>query len=124
MKIGFNLLLWTAHVQREHWPILENLKRTGYDGVEIPVFEGEPAHYAELGRHLKQLGLETTAIALFPSLDVNPIGDTPEQRAAGIAHSAAAGRGALCEFILTNPSVCETIQLLHSLPLMAWPSGR
>ena len=86
MKIGFNLLLWTAHVQREHWPILENLKRTGYDGVEIPVFEGEPAHYAELGRHLKQLGLETTAIALFPSLDMNPIGDTPEQRAAGIKH--------------------------------------
>ena len=86
MKIGFNLLLWTAHVQREHWPILESLKRTGYDGVEIPVFEGEPAHYAELGRHLKQLGLETTAIALFPSLDVNPIGDTPEQRAAGLKH--------------------------------------
>jgi hypothetical protein len=44
MKVGFNLLLWTAHVQREHWPILEDLKRTGYDGVEIPVFEGEPAH--------------------------------------------------------------------------------
>jgi D-psicose/D-tagatose/L-ribulose 3-epimerase len=86
MKIGFNLLLWTAHVQREHWPILEDLKRTGYDGVEIPVFEGEPAHYAELGRHLKQLGLEPTAIALFPSLDLNPIGDSLEQRAAGLKH--------------------------------------
>jgi D-psicose/D-tagatose/L-ribulose 3-epimerase len=86
MKIGFNLLLWTAHVQREHWPIFEDLKRTGYDGVEIPVFEGEPAHYAELGRHLKQLGLETTAIALFASPEMNPIGDTPEQRAAGLKH--------------------------------------
>ena len=52
MKIGFNLLLWTASVQRGHWPILEDIKRTGYDGVEIPVFEGAPAQYAELGREL------------------------------------------------------------------------
>ncbi len=86
MKIGFNMLLWTAHVQLEHWPVLEDLKRTGYDGVEIPIFEGEPAHYAELGRHLRQLGLDSTGIALFPSVDMNPIGETPEQRAAALKH--------------------------------------
>ena len=85
MKIGFDLLLWTAHVQHEHWPLFEDLKRTGYDGVEIPIFEGAPDHYAEIGRHLKQLGLEATGIALFPTLDMNPIGG-PEQRAAGLKH--------------------------------------
>ncbi len=35
MKLGFNLLLWATHVTEEHWPILEKLKATGYDGVEI-----------------------------------------------------------------------------------------
>jgi D-psicose/D-tagatose/L-ribulose 3-epimerase len=86
MKIGFNLLLWTAHVGREHWPILADLKNCGYDGVEIPVFEGDPAHYAELGGELRRLGLEATAIALFPSVEMNPIGDDPAQRAAGLKH--------------------------------------
>ncbi len=86
MKIGFNMLLWTAHVQPEHWTILEDLKRVGYDGAEIPIFEGEPSHYAELGRRLKEIGLEPTGIALFPGVDMNPIGDAPEQRAAGLKH--------------------------------------
>jgi D-psicose/D-tagatose/L-ribulose 3-epimerase len=86
VKIGFNMLLWTAHVQRDHWHILEDIKRTGYDGVEIPLFEGEPGHYAELGRHLEQLGLQSTGIALFPSVEMNPIGAAPEQRAAALKH--------------------------------------
>lgn len=86
MKIGFNLLLWTTNVQSAHWSILEDIKRTGYDGVEIPIFEGPADHYAELGRHLEQLGLEATGIAIVPSEDMNPIGATPEQRAAGLKH--------------------------------------
>jgi D-psicose/D-tagatose/L-ribulose 3-epimerase len=86
MKIGFNMLLWTAHVQPEHWDVIEDLKRTGYHGVEIPIFEGEPEHYSELGRKLHEIGLEATGIALFPSSELNPIGETPEQRAAALRH--------------------------------------
>jgi D-psicose/D-tagatose/L-ribulose 3-epimerase len=86
VKIGFNMLLWTAHVQPEHWAILEDLKRTGYDGVEIPVFEGEPAHYAEIGRRLGHLGLESTGIAIIPGIEMNPIGEAREQRAAALKH--------------------------------------
>jgi len=86
MKIGFNLLLWTAHVQREHLPILEDIQRCGYDGVEIPIFEGSPEHYAELGHELERIGLEATGIALFPTVDMNPIGADPRQRAAGLEH--------------------------------------
>jgi D-psicose/D-tagatose/L-ribulose 3-epimerase len=86
VKIGFDLLLWTAHVRPEHWPVLEELKRTGYDGVEIPLFEGEPAHYVALGRRLEQMGLQSTGIALFPSVEMNPIGAAPEQRAAALKH--------------------------------------
>jgi D-psicose/D-tagatose/L-ribulose 3-epimerase len=86
MKIGFNLLLWTAHVERQHWPILADLKRCGYDGVEVPVLEGTPEHFAELGRELDRLGLERTASALFPTLAMNPIGPDAAQREAGLQH--------------------------------------
>ena len=43
MKLGFNLLLWTTHVVDEHVPLFDRLKATGYDGVEIPLFEGDVA---------------------------------------------------------------------------------
>src|SRR4051794_15367526 len=45
MKFGMNLLLWTGHVTQEHFPLLAQLKRAGYDGVELPLFEGDAAHY-------------------------------------------------------------------------------
>jgi D-psicose/D-tagatose/L-ribulose 3-epimerase len=86
MKIGFNLLLWTAHVEQQHWPVLKELKNCGYDGVEVPVFAGSPDHYAELGRELDRLGLERTTIALFPSTEMNPIGPDAAQREASLRH--------------------------------------
>jgi D-psicose/D-tagatose/L-ribulose 3-epimerase len=85
LNIGFKLLLWTANVQRDYWPILEDVKRTGYDGVEIPVFDGAPAQYAELGRQLERLGLEAT-IGIIPSVEVNTIGASPDQRAGALKH--------------------------------------
>ena len=83
MKIGFCMLLWTTNVTAQHRPILEDLKATGYDGVEIPVFEGTPDYYAKLGRILDEIGLERTSISIIPSLDKNLVGDA-EQRKAGL----------------------------------------
>ena len=56
MKLGFNLLLWTTHVVDEHVPLFDRLKAVGYDGVEIPLFEGEVRHYSRLSRNLKDAG--------------------------------------------------------------------
>jgi D-psicose/D-tagatose/L-ribulose 3-epimerase len=36
-------------------PFLQNIKKAGYDTVEIPVFEGTPEHYARLGQVLDKL---------------------------------------------------------------------
>ena len=66
MKIGFCMLLWTTHVTDAHRAIIEDIKATGYDGIEIPVFEGSPDHYAKLGRMLDEIGLERTAITRHP----------------------------------------------------------
>lgn len=31
MEIGFNMLLWTHSVTEEHFPMIAELKNTGYD---------------------------------------------------------------------------------------------
>jgi D-psicose/D-tagatose/L-ribulose 3-epimerase len=67
MKLGFNLLLWTTHVVDEHVPLFQRLKATGYDGVEIPLFEGDVAHYERLGRNLKDAGLGSSAVTVLPT---------------------------------------------------------
>lgn len=84
MKIGFNLLLWTTHLEDRHLPIVEDLKRTGYDGVEVPVFGGESVHFQMLGRQLTDLGLERTAVSALTALDVNPLDPDPAARAKAV----------------------------------------
>ncbi len=66
MLLGFNLLLWTTHVTDEHFPLFGALRRAGYDGVELPIFEGEPAHFARIGRVLKDEGLRCTGVTVLP----------------------------------------------------------
>lgn len=88
MRIGFNMLLWTGKVGPEHYAVLEDIKKTGYDGVEIPIFEGRTADYAKLGNHLKDIGLAPGGLTVFSSPDANPIGQTAAQRKAALAHMA------------------------------------
>ena len=64
MKIGFCMLLWTTSVGSEHRALLEDIKATGYDGVEVPIFGGTPENYAEIAVMLDEIGLERTAISL------------------------------------------------------------
>jgi D-psicose/D-tagatose/L-ribulose 3-epimerase len=84
VKIGFCMLLWTTSVSEKHRQLLENIKATGYDGVEIPVFEGSPADYTAIGKMLDQIGLERTAISAIPSPDLNPLSKNPETRARAV----------------------------------------
>jgi D-psicose/D-tagatose/L-ribulose 3-epimerase len=72
MKIGMNLLLWTAKVGEAQYPLLNSLKKIGFDGVEIPVFEGSSQEYKALGAELRNQGLGATAVTVM-SPDANPI---------------------------------------------------
>jgi D-psicose/D-tagatose/L-ribulose 3-epimerase len=72
MKTGMNLLLWTTHVTTEHFPILSKLKQTGFDGVEIPLFEGAAAHYKTIRKELDRLGLGCTTVTVATP-EANPI---------------------------------------------------
>lgn len=82
MKYGFNLLLWTGHVTDEHLPLIKALKKAGYDGVELPLFEGTPDHYAKLGDHLRKLNLGVTAVSVLGAGHNSLSNDKTERQAA------------------------------------------
>lgn len=87
MKIGINLLLWTGHVTQEHIPVLKALKDTGFDGVEVPVFDiSDEAHYRWLGRVLDDIGLQRTVVAIIPDDAHSPISPDAADRARGVDH--------------------------------------
>ena len=50
MLTGMNLLLWTSYVTAEHFPLFAKLKKAGFDGVELPLFEGDLARYKMVPR--------------------------------------------------------------------------
>ncbi len=83
MKIGMNLLLWTAHVTDAHYPIIEELKNTGFDGVEVPLFEGDVAHFQKVGQKLKSLGLGATTVTVM-NPDSSPVDPDPAIRAKAV----------------------------------------
>jgi D-psicose/D-tagatose/L-ribulose 3-epimerase len=102
VKYGMNLLLWTGHVGEEHYPLLATLKKTGFDGVELPLFGGDAAHYQKVGRELNNLGLASTAVTVC-SADNNPVSPDAAVRQKGLDHLrwavdmvAAVGGEVLC----------------------------
>ena len=102
MKTGMNLLLWTTHVTEEHFPLFGKLEKTGFDGVEIPLFAGDAAHYKKLRKELDNEGLGCTAVTCA-SPTANPISPDPGLRRAGLDHikwaidmTAIMGGGFLC----------------------------
>src|SRR5262245_55850527 len=102
MKIGMNLLLWTTHVTEAHFPLLAKLKAAGFAGVEIPLFEGDAAHYRRLRQELDRNGLACTAVTICTEAN-NPISPDAAVRKKGHEHhrwavemTAISGGGKLC----------------------------
>jgi len=87
MKIGMNMLLWTGHVGEEHVPALRALKATGFDGVEVPVFDvSDEGHYRWLAGVLDDIGLERTVVALIPDEAHSPVSADAAARAGAVDH--------------------------------------
>ena len=84
MKIGFCMLLWTTSVVKKHEALLRDIKATGYDGVEIPIFVGTPDDYRKLGATLDAIGLERTAVTAMGDPQMNLISPDAATRKAGI----------------------------------------
>lgn len=108
MKLGFNMLLWTGHVTEEHVPIFKDIKKTGYDGVELPLFEGTPDHYARLGDVLDKIGLERTTVSVLGA-GHNPLSSDKDQQKAALERAkwAIDCTAALGASILAGPMHSE-----------------
>src|SRR4051812_46128798 len=73
MKFSMNMLLWSDSMLDDKFlPLFERLKKMGYDGVELPIFDPQPEKYAALGKKLDAIGLERTAVTVSGP-DANPI---------------------------------------------------
>ncbi len=83
MRTGMNLLLWTTHVGEEHFPLFAKLKATGFDGVELPLFGGDAAHYKKVRKELDNHGLGCTAVTVATP-EANPISPDSALRKAGL----------------------------------------
>jgi D-psicose/D-tagatose/L-ribulose 3-epimerase len=88
MKFGMNLLLWSAEMSESLIHQCESLKKMGYDGVEVPLFNLD-LDYAASGRQLDDLGLGRTAVTVRTAAD-NPISPDKTIRKAGIEASKKA----------------------------------
>jgi D-psicose/D-tagatose/L-ribulose 3-epimerase len=86
MKIGMCMFLWTTRITAGHAPLLRDIRAAGFDGVEIPVFEGTPADFAETRRMMDDIGLEATAVAAMGDPAINLISAEEGARRAGIEH--------------------------------------
>ena len=102
MKYGMNLLLWGSVLGEESKALLEDCKRWGYDGVELPLFELDEANYARIGRECSDLGLGVTAVTVS-TVEENPISEDAAVRRAAVERLkvavdcvAAAGGTHLC----------------------------
>lgn len=85
MKYGMNLLLWTAGITEEHYPLLARLKAMGYDGVEVPLFDADHDGLRAVGRELDSLGLGRTAVCVSTP-DTNPVSPDAAVRQAALDH--------------------------------------
>src|ERR1700724_4263255 len=102
MKIGMNLLLWATQVTEEHYPQLETIKSTGFDGVEVPIFGGDDAHYRKLRKKLDELQLKASTVTVATP-EANAISPDPAIRKAAVQRlktivrqSAILGADILC----------------------------
>lgn len=85
VKYGMNLLLWNSVITEEYFPVIEELKKMGYDGVELPMFDLNPDTFSKIGAHLSSLQLGATAVTVCTP-EANPISPDAAVREAGIEH--------------------------------------
>ncbi len=64
-NIGFNVLAWSAGMSDELLPIMDRLKKIGYDGVEFFIGSPDEQAYKRLGNHAQDIGLEVTTVSVL-----------------------------------------------------------
>jgi D-psicose/D-tagatose/L-ribulose 3-epimerase len=83
MRFGICLYLWTTDLTDEHLHLIGDLKRLGYDGVEVPLSSGNASDYRRIRQVLDDEGMAcTTIINVGPDKDT--VGPDPAVRQAAL----------------------------------------
>jgi D-psicose/D-tagatose/L-ribulose 3-epimerase len=76
-NLGMNLLLWGTEMSEAFFPVLEVIKETGYDTVEVPIMDLNPKKWENWRKKLDSLELscvvETINGPELNSIDANPL---------------------------------------------------
>lgn len=64
MTYGMNLLLWGTEINEDLFPVLEQIKAMGFDGVEVPIFDVNPENWYTWRKKLDELGLKRIAVTI------------------------------------------------------------
>jgi D-psicose/D-tagatose/L-ribulose 3-epimerase len=87
VRVGINLLVVGGFIHPDKdRATLELIRKAGFDGVEVPVFSGQPADYTALGRVLDDLGFARTAAVITPDVARSPVNPDPAARARARDH--------------------------------------
>ncbi len=87
MKLGVNTFIWTAGFDESNLPLLPEIKRHGFDGVELPLFRPAELKAAALRKGLEANGLECTLCSVLTD-GHNIISDDAAVRAKTRQHMA------------------------------------
>ena len=107
MKLGINLYLWADDMNDSLMPVLEKLKRIGYDGVEVPIFDLDRKKWSLWAKRLDDLGLQRTANTVIAP-EHNPVSADPKIRKAAYEHMQAIVD---CCATVGSPIVCGPHQV-------------
>jgi D-psicose/D-tagatose/L-ribulose 3-epimerase len=83
VKFGIGLYLWTTDIRAAHLHLLGDMKRAGYDGVEIPVGSGTTRDCKRIRRVLDQESLSCSTI-MNVAADKNTVSPDPRVRRAAL----------------------------------------
>lgn len=83
MKFGANTFIWADRFGAEQFPLLETLKRAGFDGIEVPLFDPGQYRGSAARRAIEQHGLECTICSVLPTGLHTASADAETRRRAG-----------------------------------------
>lgn len=85
MKVGINLLLWTATPRfEEHGHILDQLAAWGFDAFEINVAGLDAGQISKFAKKGDELGLSRTALDVYVAADMDVISPDEASRARAV----------------------------------------
>jgi len=85
VKLGVSAFAWTSRFERRHLPLVETVKKMGFSGFEIAMFDPADLAVVEIRRAFEAADLECTVCAILPS-GINPISPDTSVRKNSVQH--------------------------------------